>query len=71
MSVEFRTIGTRWRVIERLADTPFFVDSRASRVIQLADHVAHAVFRRYQAGDTQYFDRISHRFDSEDGVVHG
>lgn len=71
MSVEFRTFGTQWGVIRNLADTPLFVDSRASRVIQLADHVAHAVFRRYQAGDTQYFDRIAHKFDSEDGVVHG
>ena len=71
MSVEFRTLGTRWGSIRRLADTPFFVDSRASRVIQLADHVAYAVFRRYHAGDTQYFDRISRKFDAEGGVVHG
>ena len=66
----FRTLGTRWaRVIRHLADTPFFVDSHqpASRVIQLADHVAHAVFRRYEVGDTQYFDRIAHKFDAEDG----
>ena len=31
MSVEFRTLGTRWGVIRSLADTPLFVDSRASR----------------------------------------
>ena len=71
MSVEFRTLGTQWGVIRNLADTPLFVDSRASRVIQLADHVAYAVFRRYQSGDTQYFDRIAHKFDAEDGIVHG
>ena len=71
MAVGFRTLGTRWGVIRLLADTPLFVDSRASRVIQLADHVAYAVFRRYQSGDTQYLDRIGHKFDSEDGVLHG
>ena len=71
MSVEFRTLGTQWRVIRHLADTPLFVDSRASRVIQLADHVAYAVFRRYQSGDTQYLDRIASKFDAEDGIVHG
>lgn len=71
MSVGFRTLGTSWGVIRNLADTPFFVDSRASRVIQLADHVAYAVFRRYQAGDTQYLDRIASKFHSVDGVVHG
>jgi hypothetical protein len=71
MALDFRTLGTRWRVIRNLADTPLFVDSRASRVVQLADHVAYAVFRRYQAGDTQYLDLIANKFDSEDGVVHG
>ena len=71
MSVEFRTLGTRWGVIRHLADTPLFVDSQASRVIQLADHVAYAVFRRFQSGDAQYFDLISQKFYAEDGVVHG
>ena len=71
MAVEFRTLGTRWGVIKNLADTPLFVDSRASRCIQLADHIAYAVFRRYQHKDAQYFDRIAHKFDAEDGIVHG
>lgn len=71
MSIEFRTLGTKWGVLRRLADTPFFVDSRASRLIQIADHVAYAVFRRYQHGDAQYLDCFDHRFDSEDGVIHG
>lgn len=71
MSVEFRRAGTRWGSIRNLADIPLFVDSRASRVIQLADHVAYAVFRRYQAGDSQYFDRFAHKFDAEGGVIHG
>ena len=62
MSVAFRTLGTSWGVIRSLADTPLFVDSRASRVIPLADHVAYAVFRRYQSGDTQYLDRIAAKF---------
>ena len=71
MSVEFRTLGTSWGVIKNLVDTPLFVDCRASRVIQLADHVSYAVYRRYQAGDTQYLDLIGNKFDSEDGIVHG
>lgn len=68
---EFRLNGTRWGGIRNLADIPFFVDSSASRSVQLADHVAYAVFRRYNAGDAQYFDIIASRFDSADGVVHG
>ena len=71
MAQNFRTIGTRWGVVRNLADTPLFVDSRASRVVQLADHVAYAVFRRYDRGDTQYFDSIAAKFDMVENVVHG
>ena len=71
MSVEFSHAGHPLGGHQALADTPLFVDSRASRVIQLADHVAYAVFRRYQSGDAQYFDRIAHKFDTEDGIIHG
>lgn len=67
----FRQIGTRWGVIRNLTDAPLFLESHASRLIQLADHVAYAVFRRYNAGDTSYFDRIAHRFDSHEGRLHG
>lgn len=71
MAREFRTLGTQWGVIRNLADTPLFVNSAVSRVVQLADHVAYAVFRRYNAADAQYFDIIASKFDSADGVIHG
>ena len=71
LAIKFRTRGTRWGSIQSLADTPLFIDSRASRVIQLADHVAYATFRRYQAKDAQYFDLIAHKFYQDDGTVHG
>ena len=71
MTRDFRTLGTRWGILHNLAETPLFVDSKASRSIQLADHVAYAVFRRYNAGDTNYFDIISPKFDSFEGVIHG
>lgn len=71
LSREFRTIGTKTGVLQNLVDTPMFVDSRSSRLVQLADHVAHAVFRRFNAGDAQYFDIIAPRFDESDGVIHG
>lgn len=67
----FRVVGTRWGTISQLADTPMFLDSKASRLIQLADHIAYATFRRYESGDTSYFDIISNRFHMDHGVVHG
>lgn len=71
MARRFRILGTKWGVIRNLADTPFFVDSRASRVVQFADHIAYSVFRRYNSGDTQYFDIIASKFEAVDGVIHG
>ncbi|MCX8089721.1 MAG: DUF3800 domain-containing protein [Verrucomicrobiae bacterium] len=71
MAREFRTLGTKWGVVRNLAETPLFVNSGVSRVLQIADHVAYAVFRRYNAGDTQYFDLIASKFDAAGGVVHG
>lgn len=71
MAREFRTLGTRWGVVRNLAETPLFVDSQASRLVQLADNVAYAVFRRYNSCDAQYFDIIAPKFDSFEGVVHG
>ena len=69
--IEFRQEGTRWRDLRNIREVPFFVDSKASRLIQLADHVAYAVFRRYNAGDLTYFNCIEDRFDNHKGVIHG
>ena len=71
LSREFRKVGTRWGSLKNIADTPFFVDSKASRLIQIADHVAYSVFRRYNSGDAQYFDITANRFHEVDGVIHG
>ncbi len=71
LSREFRKRGTRWGSLNHIADTPFFVDSKASRLVQVADHIAYAVFRRFNSGDAQYLDIICSRFDEADGIVHG
>ena len=67
----FRDQGTRWGNLRNLAEVPLFVDSAASRLIQIADLLAWAVWRRYEFADTRYFDRIVRRFDTEGGVMHG
>jgi hypothetical protein len=71
LSQSLRKSGTQWGILRNIADTPFFVDSRASRLVQIADHVAYSVFRRYNSGDAQYFNIIAHRFDTHENIVHG
>jgi hypothetical protein len=71
MARNFRTLGTQWGIIHNLAETPLFVSSKASRLVQVADHIAYAVFRRFNASDTKYFDIIAKRFYTSGGIVHG
>lgn len=71
LAADFRTVGHRWGVLRNLAEVPLFIDSRASRLIQLADLIAYSIFRNYEANDPTFFQLISDRFDSEGGLVHG
>ena len=71
LSIDFRTIGHSWGVVRDLIEVPLFVNSKASRLVQLADLVSFATYRRYERGDSRYFDLLISRFDQEDGVIHG
>lgn len=53
------------------AEVPLYVDSAASRLVQLADFVAHWVYRAYEAGDRSVLDKILPAFDADGGVLHG
>lgn len=71
LASDFRTIGHSWGVIRNLAEVPLFIDSKASRLTQLADLVAYAAFRMYEKSDDQFFPLIQHRIDQEGGIQHG
>jgi Protein of unknown function (DUF3800) len=67
----FNRSGTKYGTIRNIVEVPLFVDSKASRCIQVADHIAYSVFRRYEHGDTSYLDLCLHRFDSDGKIIHG
>lgn len=71
LATDFRKFGHTWGVLKNLAEVPLFIDSKASRLIQLADLVAYALFRHYEAGDNQFYDIISDRWDGDGGEIHG
>lgn len=71
LATEFRFHGHRAGRLHNLADVPFFVDSRASRLVQYSDLVAYALWRYFEKGDSEFFDIIKDDFDQEGGVVHG
>lgn len=59
--------------LRNLADVPLFADSRATRLLQLADLVSYALYRRYSPGvtDFSYFNTVWPGFHTENGTVHG
>jgi len=68
----FRGGGTRWGQVRTIADVPFFLPARNTRLLQLADFCANAIYRRYNDCDTRHFDKIAMKFDREENSpIHG
>ncbi|MFI5091238.1 MAG: DUF3800 domain-containing protein [Terriglobales bacterium] len=67
----WRATGTRFGRLRRVVEVPFFVDSSATRLIQLADLVSYAVYRHYSVGDSSLLGPMLPAFDSDGGVMHG
>src|ERR1039458_4846740 len=67
----FQATGTRWEKLSQVIETPFFFDSKTSRLMQIADFSAYAVFRWYESGDDSYLPKIHSKFDRELHRVHG
>ena len=68
---EFKYEGHSWGKTSNFAEVPVFLDSKASRLIQLADLVAYSIFRKYESNDSSFFDEIKNCFDSEGDINHG
>ncbi len=68
---DFKRLGHSWGKTSNYAEVPVFLDSRASRLIQLADLVAFSLYRNFEHGDSSFYDVIKDCFDAEGGVVHG
>lgn len=68
---QYRTTGARFGRVKHIAEVPMFADSKLTRVLQIADFVAYAIFRRYERGDSSFLDMIIHKFDEGQGRLHG
>ncbi|MBC7952204.1 MAG: DUF3800 domain-containing protein [Rhodospirillaceae bacterium] len=71
LALNFKRIGHSRGFLRNMAEVPVFLDSKASRLVQLADLVAYAVFRRFERDDPTFFDVIARRFDVAGGTQHG
>lgn len=74
---EFRNSGTQYGYLGNIVDIPYFSQSSDTRLLQIADFCAYAVFRHYERNDHRFLDKILHRFDKRsidssriDGLKH-
>jgi hypothetical protein len=58
---QFHASGTMWTRITRIIETPFFVDSRLTVGVQLADLCAYAIRRYCENGEDDLFNRLYSR----------
>jgi hypothetical protein len=67
----FRELGTQWGVINNLSDIPYFAAANETRLLQIADYVAYALFRLYEHQDPTLLQPIVRRFDRDASRLHG
>jgi len=63
--------GTLWTHIEHIIETPLFVDSELTSMVQVADLCGYALRRYLENGEEELFDLIFQRADRKDGTVVG
>lgn len=71
---QFHEKGTLWSKIEKIAETPLFVDSKLTRMVQIADLCSYALRRYVENQEADLFGKIfvrAHRFrEKAVGVRH-
>ena len=68
---EFWKLGTQWGLLRTICDIPYFAEAKESRLLQLADYVAHALFLLYEKQNPSLAKSIIQKFDQSGGVIHG
>ncbi len=67
----WREAGTRFGRLRGVVEVPLFVDSAATRLLQMADFVSNAVYSYYSGGSQEELGMLLPAFHSSEGVMHG
>jgi hypothetical protein len=65
----FHTKGSFFTKIKHIIETPFFVNSELTSLVQIADLCSFSIRRYLENGDTDLFSRIEPRFGRVNGKV--
>ena len=68
---KFHHKGTQWTPVENIIETPLFVDSQLTSMVQLADMCSYALRRYVENGEEDLFKLVFERADRKDGAVVG
>lgn len=68
---EFYKKGTLWTKIEHIIETPLFVDSELTSMIQIADLCSYSLRRYLENNESDLFNKIYKRADRKSGKVVG
>jgi hypothetical protein len=71
LAKRIKTQGHRWGETHNLADIPYFTAAENTRLLQVADFCANAIFGYYESGYARHFNPIVRKFDESEGVIHG
>lgn len=63
---EFQKTGTQYGYLGNIVDIPYFARRHDTRMLQLADLCANAVFQYYEQNEGKYFNLVLPRFDRRD-----
>ena len=67
----FHQRGTSWTNVDNIIETPLFVDSQLTSMVQVADVCAYALRRYLENNEEDLFDLIFQRADRKDDKVVG
>ena len=67
----FHRQGTLWTNVDNIVETPLFVDSQLTSMVQIADLCSYALRRYIENSEDELFDLVFERADRKDNVVVG
>ncbi len=71
LMMKFHQKGTLWTEVQNIIETPLFVDSELTSMVQMADLCAYALRRYSENGEEELFDLVFERADRKNQIVVG
>jgi hypothetical protein len=71
LMIKFHNEGTLWTKLKNIIETPLFVDSQLTSMVQAADLCSYALRRYFENNETELFENIYKRADRKYGKVVG